>query len=267
VRLALAGGVAILLLAAASVLGVWWATRPSLAPAPTISARQVRPEAPPAVVAEEEASPAAPAPPPAPATPEVVGPRITPAEVRRAPPAAVPPGTTWDRIPPIPIRRMPAISAALEAAARPRLARCFDPEEQARLGRRPYTSIGKPRSGPGGAVLLLELEASPDGSLRVVDAPVEARGAAEDGLLACAQEALRGLDLGRAKGVAARLRVPAAADDGGRVRIRRAGGAGRERDRGLAPPHVRERAQPQAATPARPSTGHACRFAAGRSHR
>ena len=43
----------------------------------------------------------------------------------------------------------------------------------------------------GAATLMLQIEAR-EGVLRIVDAPVEMRGTASDGLIACVQQALRG---------------------------------------------------------------------------
>lgn len=204
-KLLAAGLSAIGALSAASVLGVWWATRP----APAASARGVTspPRSSPAAVP----GPAAPPPSatvPAPSVlPLPTRPSSLPAPARSAGATGSPPGTPWDEIPPVAATRLPALSRAL-GAARPRLERCFDPEVQAREARRPYTSVGTPAAGPGGAVLLLHLEAAPGGPLRVVDAPVVARGAVDDGLLACAQGALRGLELGGSgAGEATRLRV------------------------------------------------------------
>lgn len=207
-KLALLGIVAVALVAGAGFLAVWWATRPIAEPQPRPAVATLTPDAAAPPAAPLQGAAATPTPSLAPPPPPRVSPVPAPlAQVRHAPAPAAPEGAAWEEIPPIPVRRLPAISSALEQA-RPRLARCFDPEEQARHARRSYTSIGSPRAGPGGAVLLLELEAAPGGTLRVVDAPVEARGAAEDGLLACAQEALRGLELGRTRGGdPARLRV------------------------------------------------------------
>jgi hypothetical protein len=112
----------------------------------------------------------------------------------------------WDSITPAPLRSWPTLASALEEA-RPRLAPCYDEETQARYGPRPFSAIGAPRPGTGAAVLILELEASSGGRMRVVDAPVESRGAAEDGLLSCVQEALRGLELKGPEGPGARFRV------------------------------------------------------------
>jgi hypothetical protein len=101
---------------------------------------------------------------------------------------------SWESIPPATLRSWPTLAAALEQA-RPRLAPCYDEEAQARHGQRPYSAIGAPQPGTGSAVLVIELEAVSGGRVRIVDAPVESRGATEDGLLSCLQEGLRGLEL------------------------------------------------------------------------
>ena len=93
---------------------------------------------------------------------------------------------------------------------RPELAACFDEDTQARYGPKGVTVVpGSQDGAPSGTpVLVLEIEATGSGA-RIVDAPVEVRGSGSDGLLACAQQVLRGLDLpstGLAAGERARLR-------------------------------------------------------------
>jgi hypothetical protein len=137
---------------------------------------------------------------------------------------------SWDAIAPTTLRSWPTLAAALEQA-RPRLAPCYDEETQARYGVRPYSTVGSPLPGTGSSVLVIQLEAISAGRVRVVDAPVESRGASEDGLLACVQEALRGLELKGPGAHGARYRVryplrPLAPNVGGpqilapRVRLR-----------------------------------------------
>jgi hypothetical protein len=112
----------------------------------------------------------------------------------------------WETISPASLRSWPTLASALEQA-RPRLAPCYGEETQARYGPRPYTVIGSPQPGPGSAVLVIQLEAIGRGRVRIVDAPVESRGATEDGLLSCLQEALRGLELQGPAAPGARYRV------------------------------------------------------------
>jgi hypothetical protein len=56
-------------------------------------------------------------------------------------------------------------------------------------------------------VVVLQLEVGAEGRVRVVGAPVETRGAAEDGLLACFQEQVQGLELPGSGTPGARYRV------------------------------------------------------------
>ena len=95
---------------------------------------------------------------------------------------------------------------------RPRLESCFDEENQARHGQVPFTTVRdlQPIGDQGVAVLMLQLETQP-GRVVIVDAPLEARGDASDGLVACAQQVLRGLaiDVPSAKpGERHRVRFP-----------------------------------------------------------
>ncbi len=75
----------------------------------------------------------------------------------------------------------------------PRLALCFDEENQARHGHllvsRPLDGRTAQESGVTLLVLLLEMQ---PGQIRIADAPVESQGKASDGLVACAQRILRG---------------------------------------------------------------------------
>jgi hypothetical protein len=79
-------------------------------------------------------------------------------------------------------------------ALQPRLSACFGEEAQARHGQTGYTAA-KEEFGvldeTGQTVVMLQLEVA-DGKVRIVDAPLEARGGASDGLVACAQQVLRG---------------------------------------------------------------------------
>jgi len=70
---------------------------------------------------------------------------------------------------------------------------CFDEDVQARHGRESLTRTREdaPLEDHGTTILMLQVEVSP-GEARIVDAPVETRGGASDGLIACAQRVLRG---------------------------------------------------------------------------
>jgi hypothetical protein len=159
-------------------------------------------------------APGAPAPPvPAPglaaADPSARPPLLGPPPAPPSPAAAAAPPSRWDSIAPTGLQAWPQLFSAL-GAARPRLATCFEEATQASYGTRPFTAVGSPASGPGPAVLLLEVEFDPAGRLRLVDAPVEARGAEQDGLFSCVQEALRGMALPGvgAPGTRHRIRFP-----------------------------------------------------------
>lgn len=75
----------------------------------------------------------------------------------------------------------------------PELGGCFDEDVQARHGTSTVSAVrdASPQADVGATVLVLELE-SLHHAMRIVDAPVETRGAASDGLLACIQSKLRG---------------------------------------------------------------------------
>jgi hypothetical protein len=112
----------------------------------------------------------------------------------------------WEQIAPVPAESWPSLTRAIEQT-RATLAPCYDPEVQSRYGGRPYAAIGAPRPGGGVPVVVFQLEAVGQGRVRVVDAPVEARGAAEDGLFSCFQEKVRGLTLQGRGEPGARYRV------------------------------------------------------------
>jgi hypothetical protein len=113
-----------------------------------------------------------------------------------APPPA-PPAGSWEAVPLSP--RASALGPLGAAVGRelnelqPQLAACFDEEVQARHGAAGVTAVRDlaPQADQGTTVLVLELETQA-GAVRIADAPVEARGGASDGLLACAQRVLRG---------------------------------------------------------------------------
>ncbi len=72
------------------------------------------------------------------------------------------------------------------------LAACFDEDTAARFGAQPHT-VSTEASLPdtGTPVLMLHIETG-SGRARIVDAPVETRGGASDGVIACAQSVFRG---------------------------------------------------------------------------
>ncbi len=143
------------------------------APAPTAAADAVR------RLMAERAAPAA-------AVPVVM-----------APPPPKPPPDSWEAVPAV---ARPAALGPLGGALgrglnelQPKVSACFDEYTQAGHGTAGYTAVKDyaPAEDLGFTVLMLEVEAS-RGQLHIVDAPVEARGTASDGLIACAQRVLRG---------------------------------------------------------------------------
>jgi hypothetical protein len=192
-KLALAGG-AVLLFAGAAVLLVTLATStgpgPSSAPAATVVAPA------PAEVPDAGSVP----PPPLPKDTATGLPVLPTGGPSAAPPSdplpPQPPKGSWEAVPPA--ARASTLGPLGAAVGRelldlqPRLSACFDEVSQARHGQQAVAETQDGTLGEGGAtVLMLEIEASSDEVL-IVDAPVESRGGAGDGLIACAQQVLRG---------------------------------------------------------------------------
>jgi hypothetical protein len=93
----------------------------------------------------------------------------------------------WEQIRPL----TKPIAPLVRALASP-VAPCFDEETKARFGPRPHSSLSDATGAdPGTATLMLQMEAV-EGGLRIIDAPVASLGASSDGLVACAQQVLRG---------------------------------------------------------------------------
>ncbi len=192
-RRLLSGVVAIAALAGGSVLAISLATReagppPRRVAAPAEAAAPAPPPAPPEIgIAAAPASTAPPA--------GLLGQGVPVEVVREAPPAP-PPAGSWEAVP---LSPRPAGLGPMGAALgrelndlQPALSACFDEEVQARHGAAPVTRTAEAAPDDVGVtVLVLELEAG-GGTVRVVDAPVESRGGASDGLIACAQRVLRG---------------------------------------------------------------------------
>ncbi len=128
---------------------------------------------------------------------------LAPAPIPTLPASEAPPPESWEAVPPaaVPASLGPVGGAVARGIAdvRERLATCWDEYEAARHGTERFTvTRDGGRGGAGGAggqaVLMLQLETA-DGSVRIVDAPVDVRGGASDGVLACAQRVLRGRSL------------------------------------------------------------------------
>jgi len=141
-------------------------------------------------------------PPPLPPLPAASAPSAPPAglavtpQVIYAPADPPPPPGSWEAVKPV--ARLGALGPVGAAVGRelnelqPELSACFDEVAQAQHGQQPFsaTGVAEPAgTGPAVLVLLLEMEA---GAVRIVDAPVDRRGGASDGLIACAQGVLRG---------------------------------------------------------------------------
>ncbi|MBK9516134.1 MAG: hypothetical protein IPO09_02050 [Anaeromyxobacter sp.] len=117
-------------------------------------------------------------------------------EVTPAPPP--PPKGSWEAVPVSSLRNRSlgslgaSVQAELNELHEP-LARCFDEETEARHGAGAVAVIkdAQPPDEGGATSLVLQLETR-SGEVLVVDAPVETRGSAGDGTLACAQRLLRG---------------------------------------------------------------------------
>jgi hypothetical protein len=160
----------------------------------------------------ESAPAAAEAPPPAPAPAPAatgippsafLGPQTPPLPPPPAPPNVYgapryePPRGSWEAVPVV--ARPSALGPLGGAIGRglnelqPKLAACFDEDTQARFGREGYTRArdAETMDEQGTTVLVLQIETGRD-EAHVVDAPVETRGRASDGLIACAQRVLRG---------------------------------------------------------------------------
>jgi hypothetical protein len=140
-------------------------------------------------------------------------PQLTPLEAARigTPPTSGPPPEslheepppppapdTWEAV--APVGRVGALRGIGGAIGRelneirPRLEQCFGEETQSRFGQVPFSRTGdtQPLGDEGVTVLMLQLETRP-GQVVIVDAPVEVVGKASDGLIACAQQVLRGV--------------------------------------------------------------------------
>jgi hypothetical protein len=120
-----------------------------------------------------------------------------PPPVVMGPPRPEPPRDSWEAVPPAARPGdLGPVGAALGRGLnelQDKVSGCYDEVVQARYGQRQFTTVRDyaPLDDTGTTVLMLEVETQ-HGSVRIVDAPVETRGGASDGLIACAQQALRG---------------------------------------------------------------------------
>jgi hypothetical protein len=110
-----------------------------------------------------------------------------------------PPAGSWEAVPPAAkLASLGAPGAAVArglAEMREDLDACFDEDAQARHGQERVSRSrdAAPNEQPDTTILMLQLE-SRNGTVVLVDAPVESQGLASDGLVACVQKVLRGLE-------------------------------------------------------------------------
>ena len=158
------------------------------------------------VLAAERGQASTPAPPPPPIGSEVgfeavrhglAIQALPPPPVIHDDPPPVPPKGSWEAVK---VVARPAALGPVGAALgrelnelEPQLSACFDEVTQARWGPQGFTAVQdyERSNDRGTTVLMLELETL-QGAVRIVDAPVETRGNASDGLITCAQHVLRG---------------------------------------------------------------------------
>ncbi len=182
------GLVAIALFTAAAVGAIWALTRGDAGAG----------SAP--VVAEPQPEPT----PPPPLPPIQLPPGMKPLHPDASPPPVVvygpakppPRDGSWEAVP---VAARPASLGPLGGAIgrglielQPRLAACFDEDTAARFGPQAHTvALDPTQPNTGTPVLVLEIETA-SGEAVVYDAPVDTRGTASDGVIACAQTILRG---------------------------------------------------------------------------
>jgi hypothetical protein len=139
------------------------------------------------------------------------GPPMITAPLDYGPQPPPPPPGSWEAVKPV---ARPSALGPLGAALageltelQPDLTHCYSEEAESRFGPNKITATSGAdlEPAPGRTtVLMLEIEAS-GGQARIVDAPVETRGGASNGTIACAQHLLRGKAL-PAAGVGAQTR-------------------------------------------------------------
>jgi hypothetical protein len=160
---------------------IWLATGPGNGPA--------RPPPPPAAAAPEAAVPIAPGAAIDLAKAPLGGIPAPPPVIVKDEPPPPPPHGSWEAVPILVSRRGP-VQLNLEEV-RPRLTECFRADVASSGGTVLFVKDAAPLSGEWTTTLLLQIEVSQDRAF-VVEAPLESRGKASDGTIACAQAALRG---------------------------------------------------------------------------
>lgn len=104
-------------------------------------------------------------------------------------PIPPPPPGSWEAVPLV-TPRGGLVGLDLEEL-QPLISDCFSPAIASRSGRITTVKDAAPLDDEAAVTVVLQLEVTRD-ELRVIDAPVESRGQASDGSLACVQSVLRG---------------------------------------------------------------------------
>jgi hypothetical protein len=131
---------------------------------------------------------------PLPAAPNAAGPAPV---TEFGPPPEPPEKGTWEAVKLAPrVAALGAMGATVAedlANLQDRIGACFEEEAQSRFGQVPVSRSRRPQAEDheGPTLLVLQLETRP-GQVRIADAPVVSQGAGSDGLVACAQQVLRG---------------------------------------------------------------------------
>lgn len=132
-----------------------------------------------------------PMPPASPGAPPLAAP------IEYGPAPTKPPKGSWEAVAPVArAGSLGPLGAAIAqglAELKPALSECFSETLQARNAGQAVTAVMDEVAAEdnGATTLMLQVEGLA-GEVRIVDAPVEMRGNASDGLIACAQQALRG---------------------------------------------------------------------------
>ncbi len=183
-RRVVVGLIAIAVFTGVAVVAIWALTRDG-SPRPPAPAGEPQAYAAPT----EQALPAVPLP-AAPAAPDIQ------AVVIYGPPKVEPPKDSWEAVPIV--ARASALGPLGGAIGRglndlqSQLADCFDEDVAARHGTQPHTvALDASLPNSGTPVLVLQIETG-GGGAHIVDAPVDTQGYASDGVIACAQNLLRG---------------------------------------------------------------------------
>jgi hypothetical protein len=160
---------------------VWWATRPPEAPAPALAQPATR-QATPVPEPSSGAIDLGKAP--------LGGIPLPPPVIVKDEPPPPPPSGSWEAVPILASRRGP-VRLALDEDVQPKLTECFRSNVASRGGTILQVKDAAPLQDTGVTTLLLQIEVSQDRAF-IVAAPLESRGSASDGTIACAQGVLRG---------------------------------------------------------------------------